>query len=200
MLCPINGGNPTITSAINLGGDVGFKVTTSLEIALRNIRRLDHAIIIWIDAICISQQDIKERNHQVAMMRDIYSKAAAVRAWIDQEIDINSPAFPALPALNESSKREDLGEDPDVWAPIAEIFYSSYWDRLWVQQLVFAKDIVVHCYGDTIPGLPLGAFQWLVGLRANDLQKGSLTSNNGWADLSRSMKLAQSPSRHPLVA
>jgi len=136
-----------------------LKVTTSLEIALRNIRRPDHAIIIWIDAICINQQDIKERNHQVAMMRDIYSKAAAVRVWIDQEIDINSPAFRALPALNESSKREDLGEDPDVWAPIAKIFYSSYWDRLWVQQeLVFAKDIVVHCYGDTIPGLSLGAF------------------------------------------
>lgn len=84
---------------------------------------------------------------------------------------------------------------------MAKILYSSYWNRLWVQQeLVFAKDIIVHCYGDTIPGLPLGAFQWLVGLRTNDLQKGSLISNNGWANLSRSMKLAQSPSRHPLVA
>jgi len=94
------------------------------------------------------------------MMRDIYSKAAAVQVWIGQEIDINSLVFPALPALNESSKREELGEDPDVWVPIAKIFYGSYWDRLWVQQeLVFAKDIVVHCYGDTIPGFPLGAFQ-----------------------------------------
>lgn len=65
---------------------------------------------------------------------------------------------------------------------------------------MFAKDIVVHFYGDAIPGLPLGAFQWLVGLRINDLQKGSLISNNGRADLSRSMKLAQSPSRYPLVA
>lgn len=125
-------------------------------------------------------------------MRDIYSKAATLRVWIDQEIDINSPAFRALPALNKSSKREDLGEDPDVWAPIAKIFYSSYWDRLWVQQeLVFAKDIVVHCYGDTIPESSLGAFEWLVGPRTNDLQKGSLVSNNGWAGLSRSMKLAQ---------
>ena len=39
-------GDSTNTSTINLGGDVGFKVTTSLEIALRNIRRPDHAIII----------------------------------------------------------------------------------------------------------------------------------------------------------
>jgi Heterokaryon incompatibility protein (HET) len=37
-------GDPTITSTINLGGYVGFKVTTSLEIAMRNIRRPDHAI------------------------------------------------------------------------------------------------------------------------------------------------------------
>ena len=192
-------GVTTITSTINLGGDVGFKVTTSLEIALRNIRRPDREIIIWIDAICINQLDIKERNQQVAMMRDIYSKAAMVRVWIDQEIDINTPAFRAPPALNESSNPEDLGEDPDVWAPIAKIFHSSYWDRLWIQQeLVFAKDIVVHCYGVTMPALSLGAFQWLVGLRNNNSRTGSLVGNTGWADLSRSIKLAQSPSRHLL--
>ena len=79
-----------------------------------------------------------------------------------------------------SPKMKCGSKHPDLWAPIAKIFYSSCWDRLWVQQeLVFAKDIVVHCYGDTIPGLSLGAFQLFVGLRNNDLQKGSLISNNG---------------------
>ncbi|OCL14971.1 HET-domain-containing protein, partial [Glonium stellatum] len=192
-------GNPTITSTINLERDVNFKVTVSLEIAMRNIRRPDHAIIIWIDGICINQQDVKERNRQVAMMRDIYSNAATVRVWIDEEIDANSPAFRALPALNENSKPEDLGEDPDWWTPIAKIFNSSYWDRLWIQQeLVFARDIVVHCHGGTMPGLSLGALQWLVCLRRNNPRTGALITNNGWAELSRAMGVAQSPARHLL--
>lgn len=34
--------------------------------------------VLRIDAICISQSDIEERNHQVAQMRDIYSMASSV--------------------------------------------------------------------------------------------------------------------------
>lgn len=33
---------------------------------------------LWIDALCIDQGNVQERNRQVAMMRDIFSKAACV--------------------------------------------------------------------------------------------------------------------------
>jgi hypothetical protein len=36
----------------------------------------------WIDAICIDQSSITERNHQVSLMGDIYSKAMWVVAWL----------------------------------------------------------------------------------------------------------------------
>lgn len=36
----------------------------------------------WIDAICIDQLDELERSHQVNMMKDIYTRAAAVVAWL----------------------------------------------------------------------------------------------------------------------
>ncbi|KAI4677118.1 uncharacterized protein J4E88_006925 [Alternaria novae-zelandiae] len=37
---------------------------------------------LWIDQICINQWTISERNHQVQMMSDIYSKATSVIAWL----------------------------------------------------------------------------------------------------------------------
>ncbi|KAF2830838.1 HET-domain-containing protein, partial [Ophiobolus disseminans] len=37
---------------------------------------------LWIDAICINQSDLLERNHQVAQMRDVYTKAESVIAWL----------------------------------------------------------------------------------------------------------------------
>jgi Heterokaryon incompatibility protein (HET) len=35
--------------------------------------------VFWIDAICINQEDDKEKSRQVPMMAQIYSEAANVR-------------------------------------------------------------------------------------------------------------------------
>ncbi|KAF2106671.1 heterokaryon incompatibility protein-domain-containing protein, partial [Lophiotrema nucula] len=38
--------------------------------------------LLWIDAICINQKDVKERTHQVRQMRSIYSTAESVIVWL----------------------------------------------------------------------------------------------------------------------
>lgn len=37
---------------------------------------------LWIDALCIDQTDLLERNHQVGLMSAIFSSAATVRVWL----------------------------------------------------------------------------------------------------------------------
>lgn len=37
---------------------------------------------LWIGSLCINQQDVNERNEQVAIMADIYSKASLVMVWL----------------------------------------------------------------------------------------------------------------------
>ncbi|RYN54477.1 hypothetical protein AA0114_g3833 [Alternaria tenuissima] len=37
---------------------------------------------IWIDALCINQDDSAEKNHQVAHMGELYSEAQCVYAWL----------------------------------------------------------------------------------------------------------------------
>jgi len=59
-----------------------FEVTTNLRDALCYLRNAERPSIFWIDAICINQDDIDERNQQVQIMRDIYSGAECVYAWI----------------------------------------------------------------------------------------------------------------------
>jgi hypothetical protein len=41
----------------------------------------------WIDAICINQDDIPERNSQVQMMGDIYTNATFVMIWLGPGFD-----------------------------------------------------------------------------------------------------------------
>jgi len=42
---------------------------------------------IWIDALCINQNDVQERNEQVRLMFSIYQKAARVLVWLGEERD-----------------------------------------------------------------------------------------------------------------
>lgn len=51
-----------------------FRVTTNLESALRHLR-LDVDRIIWIDAICIDQNDNDERASQVGLMGWVYQSS-----------------------------------------------------------------------------------------------------------------------------
>jgi hypothetical protein len=77
-------GDATITKIVLLNGHV-FRVTAGLEQALRYLRLPNEKRTLWIDAICINQDDVNERNGQVKMMYHIYRKAQAVRAWIGAE-------------------------------------------------------------------------------------------------------------------
>jgi hypothetical protein len=63
--------------------DVPKDVTTNLEAALRVLREkgpIEAGIKIWIDALCINQQDDEEKGVQVRRMRDIYQKAYVIHA------------------------------------------------------------------------------------------------------------------------
>jgi hypothetical protein len=40
---------------------------------------------LWVDALCINQEDVEERNLQVLRMSSIYRQAQAVLAWLGPE-------------------------------------------------------------------------------------------------------------------
>ena len=42
---------------------------------------------LWADAICINQNDVLEKNHQVQYMKSIYSSADRVIVWLGGKID-----------------------------------------------------------------------------------------------------------------
>jgi hypothetical protein len=50
---------------------VDVKISANLFDALRQLRNVHVPVIIWVDFLCINQQDVVERSLQVAMMREI---------------------------------------------------------------------------------------------------------------------------------
>ncbi|KAH7220283.1 heterokaryon incompatibility protein-domain-containing protein [Fusarium oxysporum] len=74
-------GNEDARERLLVNGTV-FKVRPNLHAALRAFRQPHEAKLIWVDAVCINQQDQGERNRQVLQMNQIYSQAQVVDVWL----------------------------------------------------------------------------------------------------------------------
>lgn len=69
-----------------------FNVGVNLQAALRHFRSKTKMRMLWADAICINQNDIDERNQQVALMRHIYQQCERVLVWLGE----NGAATPEI--------------------------------------------------------------------------------------------------------
>ena len=87
-------GAPTgkIDVTCNAHGDV-LSIFESLHQILRYLRHEQQARALWIDAVCINQADTAERNVQVPLMREIYTRAAGVVAWVGEETEADRAVF-----------------------------------------------------------------------------------------------------------
>ncbi|UKZ69536.1 uncharacterized protein TrAtP1_010542 [Trichoderma atroviride] len=87
-----------------------FIISSTLEQALRRLRRLDTERVMWIDRVCINQDNINERNTQVTIMPDIYRGAVRVIAWIGERSDDSDRALSFLKDMAEYTMRNWWGD------------------------------------------------------------------------------------------
>jgi Heterokaryon incompatibility protein (HET) len=73
-----------------------LSITDSLWNALRCLRSVSEARILWADAICINQDDDAEKSLQVRRMGDIYHQAYRVIVWLGLEANGSKLAFSAF--------------------------------------------------------------------------------------------------------
>ncbi|KAH8795009.1 heterokaryon incompatibility protein-domain-containing protein [Hyaloscypha sp. PMI_1271] len=80
-------------------GSSSLPVTQNLAEAMRYLRREDEARILWIDAVCINQQDLVERSVQVGRMGNIFRNAKQVDVWLGPESDSSDVAVNLVHAM-----------------------------------------------------------------------------------------------------
>ncbi|PYI10710.1 HET-domain-containing protein [Aspergillus sclerotiicarbonarius CBS 121057] len=74
-------GNPFKSHHIRVNGK-HIPITENLFSALQHLRLSTETRILWVDAVCINQNDTRERGHQVQQMKNIYSQAERVIFWL----------------------------------------------------------------------------------------------------------------------
>jgi len=94
-------------------GDNKLAITSNLDSALRRLRLTHEPRVLWVDAICINQSDISEKNIQVPLMREIYEFASKTVVWFGEENDAQV-AFDFIKELLEKLFEPSKKFDP--WA------------------------------------------------------------------------------------
>ena len=62
-----------------------LSVTPNLRDALIRLRSSNPKGLLWVDAICINQDDLVERGSQVNIMSEIYGQSTEVVVWLGEE-------------------------------------------------------------------------------------------------------------------
>lgn len=136
-------------------GGLPKNVTRNLEIALRHLRHVSQTRVLWIDAICIDQRDIPERNTQVIHMGDVYRSAFRVIAWLGEEDEDSDLAYDALEALPTDEKVHwDYSTSIELkkfltakhTTALGRLFRRAWWQRIWtVQESVLGSTLCFAC-------------------------------------------------------
>ncbi|KAI1175099.1 HET-domain-containing protein [Nemania sp. FL0916] len=98
--------------------DMELPITANLHEALVHLRNTHAPRFIWADAVCITQNDIPERNEQVKKMGQIYSYAAEVVIWLGPREEDVSGAFEYIPLVNSA-----ISEHEEKYVPNYHMLY-----------------------------------------------------------------------------
>lgn len=127
-------------------------VRSNLYVALKRFRDEKENVTMWIDALCIDQEDGHERTAQVKKMHELYIHASSVRIWLG---DGSSPRQPSpKPCFEFLEKLLDLSSLDKLLGDLAKgkhklvkhagsivsLMCNKWFSRRWVvQELALAR-------------------------------------------------------------
>ncbi|CVL03640.1 uncharacterized protein FMAN_15080 [Fusarium mangiferae] len=171
-------GDPGNGSNISLSNH-DFLVGDNAAAALRRLRWKKKKRVLWIDAICINQTDVDEKNTQVPLMQKIYGQAQNVLVWLGEptdgsilgmrllqnrmasvgwhqwkiDKDYGKPTLPFTKSFRSSialMNRSRLIQEQSN-GEVRELLDRPWWRRTWIiQEVVLAKNIQILCGAEVV--------------------------------------------------
>lgn len=128
---------------------------------------------LWIDSICLNQQDDKEKATHVPMMGLVYENAARCLVWLGQgseesdmamysvrvfaqtmsRMEIDPKRTDTLNASKEALRNHGLPPmDHPRWQGVRDLQLRSWFHRLWtLQEIILSKEAVLMCGTRNLP-------------------------------------------------
>ncbi|RYP59738.1 hypothetical protein DL770_010148 [Monosporascus sp. CRB-9-2] len=139
-------------------------VKECLYSALWRLRHDSKSRFLWVDAICINQENMAERSSQVRIMREIYTRCLRVVIWLGEKSGHSEEALDLVQTINEVKEydamngilRNLLAQDPRddrlpigysrIWHDFFGLLKRPWFKRAWiVQELATAPNATIVC-------------------------------------------------------
>ncbi|KAJ4009587.1 hypothetical protein NW766_008706 [Fusarium irregulare] len=134
-LCPYEAlsyvwGSPDKPHTIDVEG-YSLSVGANLYAALLSLRYTSLERILWVDAACIDQTNITEKEQQIQLMAEIYAKARSVIIWLGEAT--TAGAEDALEDIRVAAASTSNGVEINIPGeePILEILKLPWFKRVW---------------------------------------------------------------------
>ncbi|KAF2869721.1 HET-domain-containing protein, partial [Massariosphaeria phaeospora] len=133
-------GNPNPRKTIYIE-DTAVEVTPNLFAALRSLRHTSSKVCLWVDALCINQDDVLEKRSQVKRMTEIYAEAMTVFMWLGEEEGDSDLAMALLHRLEKELRGNFIRTNEK--ATLMTLLGRPYWFRVWIiQEIVTAHHAI----------------------------------------------------------
>jgi Heterokaryon incompatibility protein (HET) len=157
---------------------VPTQVPRNLECALRYLRQAQAGYhqVLWVDAICINQQNLMEKSHQVGIMFEIFGIAERVIAWLGAEDESSYLAmrflsgFQEIPDPPDSVRNRLMSMSTETWNVLQLLFNRTWFSRLWiVREVAVAKEIEIFCGNQSIPWSVLESIERACAVHSSEI-------------------------------
>jgi hypothetical protein len=147
---------------------IDLPITTNCYMALKRLREPDTTRMLWIDAIAINQHLIPERNHQLGLISQIYSRATRVVVYLGELADDSDTAMDWIRNIDKPDDFETsphYSDKPKYIRPdttmIQKLLDRRWFTRVWVlQEIRFARDAIVVCGDKEVSWESFKAFRY----------------------------------------
>ncbi|KAL8303409.1 hypothetical protein RB594_008411 [Gaeumannomyces avenae] len=134
------------------GNDYYLLITANLHEALSYLRDRVLERVIWIDAICINQENNDEKRQQVQSMAKIYANASRVIVWLGKAASDSDQAFEALRRAAGGRRAPPAIDEPTQQA-ILTLLERPWFQRIWVlQEVAAARYVLIKCGFSAVDG------------------------------------------------
>ena len=148
-------------------------ISTNLDKALGHLRHETESRFLWVDFVCINQQDLEERKQQVQLMYRIFRQAKSVIAHLGEEAD-GSQHVPNFlrqiqaACLSPECLTEGLWSEQDLktlrlppyrdeaWTMLQRFVMRPWFVRVWIlQESLAAQSLEFLCGEWSLPAAPV---------------------------------------------
>jgi hypothetical protein len=142
-----------------------LKVIDNLRIGLPHLIEQASTQFLWIDAICIDQENDGEKTVQIPLMREIYTRCQECLVWLGEGTPEADIAMDAIPRIAQQLTLHDAAEvwkmegiavrspevlDSSLWKGFVNFFSRPWFGRVWTFQECVLPDDVFFLYGNKV--------------------------------------------------